>query len=140
MDKLLEVGDRKKSNDVESSSNGMKVENSMMVDEKVDKEVPHKVAKSENANMNEIPSIPKMMLKIPQFSQILMKKEDTRFKKLLFIIKSLSVNIPLVDALPEISGYGRFLRYLVTKSMNFEMVEVSHHYSVIVSSKLVVKK
>lgn len=57
-------------------------------------------------------------------------------------MKSLLVNISLVDDLLEMLGYAKFMKSLVTKkkSVDFEIVKVSHHCSVIISSSMVVKK
>ncbi|XP_070050539.1 uncharacterized protein [Nicotiana tomentosiformis] len=51
-------------------------------------------------------------------------------------MKSLSINIPLVEALEQIPGYAEFMKDLVTKkqSMNFETIKVTHQVSAMVHS------
>ncbi|XP_070023332.1 uncharacterized protein [Nicotiana sylvestris] len=49
-------------------------------------------------------------------------------------MKSLSINVPLVEALKQMSGYAKFMKYLVTKkrSMNCETIKMTHQVSDIV--------
>ncbi|XP_070002877.1 uncharacterized protein [Nicotiana sylvestris] len=51
-------------------------------------------------------------------------------------MKSLSINVPLVEALEQIPGYAKFMKDLVTKkqSMNFQTIKVTHQVSEIVHS------
>ncbi|XP_070010865.1 uncharacterized protein [Nicotiana sylvestris] len=51
-------------------------------------------------------------------------------------MKSLSINVPLVEALDKMPRYTKFMRDVVTKkrSMNFETIEVIHQVSAIVHS------
>ncbi|XP_070039138.1 uncharacterized protein [Nicotiana tomentosiformis] len=46
-------------------------------------------------------------------------------------MKSLSINVPLVEALEQIPGYAKFMKDLVTKkrSTNFETIKVTHQVS-----------
>ncbi|XP_070034594.1 uncharacterized protein [Nicotiana tomentosiformis] len=46
---------------------------------------------------------------------------------------SLSVNVPLVEVLEQMSGYAKFMKDLMTKkrSMNFETIKVTHQVSAI---------
>ncbi|XP_049384735.1 uncharacterized protein LOC125848802 [Solanum stenotomum] len=57
------------------------------------------------------------LAKIPLlFPQCLKKKnEDERFKKFLSVFQTLSINLPLVEALLEMPGYAKFMKELVTK-------------------------
>ncbi|XP_070005292.1 uncharacterized protein [Nicotiana sylvestris] len=50
--------------------------------------------------------------------------------------KSLSINVPLVEALEQMSGYTKFMQDLVTKkrSMNCETIKMTHQVSAIVHS------
>ncbi|XP_070035132.1 uncharacterized protein [Nicotiana tomentosiformis] len=52
------------------------------------------------------------------------------------MMKSLSINVPLVEALEQIPGYEKFMKDLVTKkwTMNFETIKSTHHVSAIVHS------
>ncbi|XP_070011181.1 uncharacterized protein [Nicotiana sylvestris] len=52
------------------------------------------------------------------------------------MIKSLSINVPLVEALEQMPGYAKFMKNLVTKnrSMNCEMIKMIHQVSAILHS------
>ncbi|XP_015165282.1 uncharacterized protein [Solanum tuberosum] len=79
----------------------------------------------------------------PPFPQRLKKKnEDEKFKKFLSVFKTLSINLPLVEALLEMLGYTKFMKELVTKkrSLDFETIEVSHSCSTIMKKELIEKK
>ncbi|XP_070010886.1 uncharacterized protein [Nicotiana sylvestris] len=51
-------------------------------------------------------------------------------------MKSLSINVPLVEALKQMSGYAKFMKDLVTKkrSMDHETIKMTHKVSAIVHS------
>ncbi|XP_070004122.1 uncharacterized protein [Nicotiana sylvestris] len=51
-------------------------------------------------------------------------------------MKSLSINLPLVEVLEQIPGYAKFMKDLVTKkrSMNCETIKMMHQVSAIVHS------
>ncbi|XP_015165552.1 uncharacterized protein [Solanum tuberosum] len=52
----------------------------------------------------------------PPFLQRLKKKaEDGKFAKFITMLRLLSVNIPLMEALEQMSGYAKFMKDLVTK-------------------------
>ncbi|XP_075088017.1 uncharacterized protein LOC107821678 isoform X1 [Nicotiana tabacum] len=61
---------------------------------------------------------------------------ENQFKMFIQMIKSLSINVPLVEALEQMPGYAKFMKDLVTKkrSINFETIKVSHQVSAIVHS------
>ncbi|XP_070032491.1 uncharacterized protein [Nicotiana tomentosiformis] len=52
------------------------------------------------------------------------------------MMKSLSINVPLVESLEKIPGYVKFMKDLVTKrrSMNCETIKMKHQVSAIVHS------
>ncbi|XP_070050062.1 uncharacterized protein [Nicotiana tomentosiformis] len=52
------------------------------------------------------------------------------------MMKRLSINVPLVEALEQMPGYAKFVKDLVTnkRSMNFETIKVTHQVSVILHS------
>ncbi|XP_070022458.1 uncharacterized protein [Nicotiana sylvestris] len=52
------------------------------------------------------------------------------------MMKSLSINMQLVEALEKMPGYAKFMKDLVTKkrSMNFETIKMTHQVSAIVHS------
>ena len=52
----------------------------------------------------------------PPFPQILVKKtEDGKYRRFITMLKQLSINVPLVEALEQMPGYAKFMKYLVTK-------------------------
>ena len=52
----------------------------------------------------------------PPFPQILVKKtEDGKYRRFITMLKSLSINVPLVEALEQMPGYAKFMKDLVTK-------------------------
>ncbi|XP_070010354.1 uncharacterized protein [Nicotiana sylvestris] len=56
---------------------------------------------------------------------------ENQFKKFIQMMKSLSVNVPLVEALEQIPNYAKFIKDLVTNrwSMNLETIKVTHQVS-----------
>ena len=52
----------------------------------------------------------------PLFPQRLKKKEDNeKFSKFMAIMKQLTVNVPLMEALEQMPNYGKFKKELLTK-------------------------
>ncbi|XP_070032946.1 uncharacterized protein [Nicotiana tomentosiformis] len=73
----------------------------------------------------------------PPYPQRLAKKNnENQFKKFIEMMKSLSINVPLVEALQQMPGYAKFMKDLVTKtrSMNCETIKMTHQVSSIVHS------
>ncbi|XP_070013247.1 uncharacterized protein [Nicotiana sylvestris] len=73
----------------------------------------------------------------PPYPQRLAKqKNKNQFRKFIDMMKSLSINIPLVEALEQMPGYAKFMKDLVTKkrSMNCETIKMTHQVSAIVHS------
>ncbi|XP_070012891.1 uncharacterized protein [Nicotiana sylvestris] len=73
----------------------------------------------------------------PPYPQRLAKqRNDNQFKKFIDMMKILSINVPLVEALEQMSGYAKFMKDLVTKkrSMDCEIIKMTHQVSVIVHS------
>ncbi|XP_070022158.1 uncharacterized protein [Nicotiana sylvestris] len=62
------------------------------------------------------------------------QKNENQFKKFIEMMKSLSINVPLVEALEQMLGYARFIKDLVTKnrSMDCETIKMTHQVSVVV--------
>ena len=58
------------------------------------------------------------------------------------MLKQLSFNVPLVEALEQMPGYAKFIKDLVTKkrSVTFEDDDKMQHYNVIPTRSLVQKK
>ena len=79
----------------------------------------------------------------PPFLQRLVKKtEDGKYRRFITMLKTLSINVPLVEALEQMPGYAKFMKDLVTKkrSVTFEDDDKMQHCSAIVTSSLVQKK
>jgi len=69
--------------------------------------------------------IPKVMKPLPKISALFSlhlkkKNEDVKFKKFLSVYKTLSINLPLVEALLEMPGYAKFMKELVTKKSSLD--------------------
>ncbi|KAK4723774.1 hypothetical protein R3W88_026553 [Solanum pinnatisectum] len=102
------------------------------------------IAKEPQKDVEKHNPIPKVMQPLPKisppFPQHLKKKnEDEKFKKFLSMFKTLSINLPLVEALLEMPGYAKFMKELVTKKriLDFETIEVSHSCSAIMTKELI---
>ena len=79
----------------------------------------------------------------PPFPQRLVKKtEDGKYRHFITMLKQLSINVPLVDSLEQMSCYSKFKKDLVTKkrSVTFEDDDRMQHFSAIPSRSLVQKK
>ena len=117
-------------------------ENGRKDDDKVVKgsaEVEESIEKDAEVSMKVIP----LTRKPPPFPQRLMKKtEDGKYQCLITMLKQLSINVPLVEALEQMSGYAKFMKDLVTKkrSVTFEDDDRLHHCSAIDTRSLVQKK
>ncbi|XP_019240208.1 PREDICTED: uncharacterized protein LOC109221474 [Nicotiana attenuata] len=87
------------------------------------------------------PAVPKANAPLPRpplpYPQRLAKqKGDNQFKKFIEMMKSLTINVPLVEALEQMPGYAKFMKDLVTKkrSMECETIKMTHQVSAIVHS------
>ncbi|XP_049373479.1 uncharacterized protein LOC125838475 [Solanum verrucosum] len=105
------------------------------------------IAKEPQREVEQHILIPKVMQPLPKipppFCQRLKKKNnDEKLKKFLSVFMTLSINIPLLEALWEISGYAKFMKELVKKkrSLDFEAIEVSHTCSSIITKELIKKR
>ena len=79
---------------------------------------------------------------LPPFPQRLVKKtEDGKYRHFITMMKQLSINVPLVEALEQMPGYAKFLKDLVTKkrSVTFEDDDRMQHCSAIATRSLVQK-
>ena len=47
------------------------------------------------------------------------KTEDDKYRRFITMLKQLSVNVPLVEALEQMPGYAKFMKNLVTKKRSF---------------------
>ncbi|XP_070034226.1 uncharacterized protein [Nicotiana tomentosiformis] len=64
------------------------------------------------------------------------KNGENQFKMFIDMMKILSINMPLVEALEKMPGYSKFMKDLVTKkrSMNCETIKMTHQVNAIVYS------
>ena len=79
----------------------------------------------------------------PHFPQRLVKKtEEGKYRRFITMLKQFSINVPLVEALEQMSGYAMFMNDLVTKkrSDTFEDDDKLKHCSAIAIRSLVQKK
>ena len=79
----------------------------------------------------------------PPFPQRLVKKiEDGKYRHFITILKQLSINVPLVEALEQMPSYVEFIKDLVTtkRSATFEDDERWQHCSAIATRSRVQKK
>ncbi|XP_070004089.1 uncharacterized protein [Nicotiana sylvestris] len=73
----------------------------------------------------------------PPYPQKFAKQNsENQFKMFVDMMKSLSINMMLVEALEQMPGYAKFMKDLVTKkrSMNCETIKITRQVSVIVHS------
>lgn len=73
-------------------------------------------------NYNALKPKETMVVSIPQIEipplfpeRLKKKKDDSQFKKFFTKFSSLSLNIPLMEALQEMSGYAKFMKDLVKR-------------------------
>ncbi|XP_070036008.1 uncharacterized protein [Nicotiana tomentosiformis] len=74
---------------------------------------------------------------LPPYPQRLAKQNgENQFKKFIQMMKSLSINVPLVEAWEQMLGYEKFMKDLMTKKrlMNNDTIKVTHQVSAIVHS------
>ncbi|XP_069143382.1 uncharacterized protein [Solanum lycopersicum] len=79
----------------------------------------------------------------PPFPQRLVKKtEDGKYQRFITMLKQLSINVPLVEALEQMPGYAKFMKDLVTKkrSVTFKDDDRLQHCSAIATRFLVQNK
>ncbi|XP_070020011.1 uncharacterized protein [Nicotiana sylvestris] len=64
------------------------------------------------------------------------QNSENQFKNFIDMMKSLSINVPLVEALEQMPGYAKLIKDLVTKkrSMNCETIKMTNQVSSIVHS------
>ena len=92
----------------------------------------------------EVPTkVTPMPIPLPPFPQRLVKKtEDGKYRHFITMLKQLSINVPLVEALKQMPGYAKFMKDLVTKKrlVTFEDDDRMQHCSAIATRSLVQKK
>ncbi|XP_015170077.1 uncharacterized protein [Solanum tuberosum] len=87
-----------------------------------------------------LPQIPRPPHPFPQ--RLRKNDEDGKFTKFITMLKHLSVNISLVEALEQMPGYAKFMKDLVTKKrvVSLDFSNDNHHCNVIATRSLVQKK
>ncbi|XP_070002808.1 uncharacterized protein [Nicotiana sylvestris] len=123
-----------------------------VIDENMNEEVRIDIQDAEVETQNDVPPrehiidmsemvMPKSKTPLPRppppYPQRLAKqKNENQFKKFIDMMKSLSINVPLVEALEQMPGYAKFMKDLVTKkrSMDCETIKMTHQVSAIVHS------
>ena len=88
----------------------------------------------------EVPTKETSMPRPPLFPQRLVKKtEDGKYRRFITMLKQLSINVPLVEALEQMPDYAKFMKDLVTKkrSVTFEDDDRTQHCSAIATRSLV---
>ena len=79
----------------------------------------------------------------PPFPQRLVKKtEDGKYQRFITMLKQISINVPLVEALEQMPSYAKFMKDLVTKkrSVTFEDDDRMQHFSAFATRSLLLKK
>ncbi|PHT54216.1 Lignin-forming anionic peroxidase [Capsicum baccatum] len=79
----------------------------------------------------------------PPFPQRLKKiADDTKFRKFMNMLKQLTINVPLVEALEQMPGYAKFMKDILTKkrAASYELKDTVHHCSAIATRSLIQKK
>ncbi|XP_069148095.1 uncharacterized protein [Solanum lycopersicum] len=75
----------------------------------------------------------------PHFPQILVKKtEDDKYRRFITMLRHLSINVPLVEALEQMPSYAKFMNDVVTnkRSVTFEDDDRLQHCSAIATRSL----
>ncbi|KAL1544112.1 hypothetical protein AAHA92_21007 [Salvia divinorum] len=89
------------------------------------------------------PTSPKLMEVKIYFPQVVRKKKlDEKFLKFLDIFKKVHLNIPLIEALQQMSGYLKFLKEVVSNKkrlVDYETVNLTENCSVIIQQKMPAK-
>ena len=91
--------------------------------------------------------VPQKVIPIPRqpppFPQRLVKKANYgKYRRFITMLKYLSINVPLIEALEKMPGYAKFMKDTVTKkrSVSFEDDDQMKHCSAIAKWSLVQKK
>ena len=91
----------------------------------------------------EIPQKVILVPRLPPFPQKLVKKtKDGKYRLFITMLKQLSINVPLIEALKQMLGYAKLMKDMVTKkgSVIFEDDNRMQHCSAIATRSLVQKK
>ncbi|XP_070002805.1 uncharacterized protein [Nicotiana sylvestris] len=113
-----------------------KVPEELKVQEENWEEVREKVKETPKT----LPPIPRPPPPLPQ--KLAKNVDDSKLEKFYDILRQLSVNIPFVEAFQEMSGFGKYLKDLITKKKTTknEVVNVTHRVSSIIATSTVQNK
>ncbi|XP_070005768.1 uncharacterized protein [Nicotiana sylvestris] len=105
-------------------------------EEKLDGGVRIGIHDKEEETQNDVNLAPLPRPPPPYPQRLAKQKNENQFKKYIEMMKSLSINVLLVKALEQMSGYAKFMKDLVSKkrSMDYETIKMTHQVSVIVHS------
>ncbi|XP_070017994.1 uncharacterized protein [Nicotiana sylvestris] len=127
--------------DDDEPSNEVQVNEEVRIDIDEDVEETHDDVNLSRGHVRDIPDpvVPKAKAPLPRtpppYPQMLAKQNnENQFNKFIDMMKCLSINVSLVEALEQMSGYAEFMKDLVTKkrSMNCETIKMTHQVSAIV--------
>ena len=70
------------------------------------------------------------------------KTEDSKYLHFIIILRQLSINVPLIEAIEQMPSYGKFMKDMVTnkRSVSFKDDDRMQHYSAITKRSLKQKK
>ncbi|KAI3678307.1 hypothetical protein L6452_37594 [Arctium lappa] len=78
-------------------------------------------------------------LYIPYPQRLRNQRDELQFKKFLDVFKQLHINIPLVEAIEQMTNYAKFLKDILSKKKRlneYETVDLTEECSVMLSSKI----
>ncbi|XP_070048692.1 uncharacterized protein [Nicotiana tomentosiformis] len=137
------MGDDVLVQDVDETSNDVQANEEARIDIEENVEETQEEVNPSREHVTDMPElvVPKAKVPMPRphppYPQRLEKQNnDNQFKKFIDMMKSFSINVPLVEALEQMSGYAKFMKDLVTKkrSMNCETIKMTHQVSAMVHS------
>ena len=78
----------------------------------------------------------------PSHQRLVKKTEDGKYRRFITMLRHLSINVPLVEALEQMTGYAKFMKDLVTNKrlVTFEDDDRPQHCSANATRSLVQKK
>lgn len=76
---------------------------------------------------------------LPFPHQLEKKANDTKFSKFMDMLKQLTINLPLVEALEQMPWYAKFIKDLITKKrlVSFELMDILYYCGIISTRSLV---
>ena len=107
----------------------------------LDQDKQSKAAKQDATASPQQSSLKKLIDKsLPSFPQRFQKQQqDKQFRRFLDVLKQLHINIPLVEALEQMSSYVKFLKDILSKKRRlgeFETIALTEESSAIFQNKI----